>query len=213
MLRSLAAFALGAGGLAAATPRRAEAVTDAGGEEDPLQDLRRRQAVTDARQQIAEVLNRYARANDRVDEEMLLSCFWPDSTHQHGSFKGLSKDFAAFAIKVVGGLINCTHNITNVSIDVVDNHAVSECYFIARHRRKKKPGEGEEDFFLQGRYLDKFENRGGVWKIVHRRGVHDYARVFDPGSALLDSAPAEQLSQRKPNDPLYAMLAELHGQK
>lgn len=212
MLRAMFSLALGVVGIgAASTPRSAGAVAGAEPEEDPLEGITRRQAVTNAREQITEVLYRYARGNDRADEAAIRSCFHPDSTHQHGSFKGLSSDFVPFAMKIITGLKTCTHMITNVSIDVVGDRAVSECYFLAHHRRRKKDAEGEEDFFLKGRYLDKFEKRDGLWKIVHRRGLHDFARVFDPASTLLDAAPPDQLSARKPDDPLYAMLAELHA--
>jgi len=167
--------------------------------------------VMDARAQITEVVHRYARANDRVDEALFRSCFWPDSTHQHGSFKGKSQDFATRAIGIVSKLRTCSHLITNVSIELVGDKAVSECYFLAHHRRTKKSGEGEEDWFLKGRYLDRFEKRDGVWKIAHRRGLHDFARTFDPADTSLDAAPAEQLSVHSTDDPLYAMLADLHA--
>ncbi len=88
---------------------------------------------------------------------------------------------------------------------------MSECYFLAHHRRTKKSAEGEEDWFLKGRYLDRFEKRDGVWKIAHRRGLHDFARTFDPADTSLDAAPAEQLSVHSTSDPLYAMLADLHS--
>jgi hypothetical protein len=69
------------------------------------------------------------------------------------------------------------------------------------------------DWFLKGRYLDRFEKREGSWKIAHRMGVSDFARTFVPSDTSLDNAPADQLSARKPADPLYTMLAELASAK
>ncbi|MFO1427764.1 MAG: nuclear transport factor 2 family protein [Steroidobacteraceae bacterium] len=206
-LRSMLALPLGVLGAAAVlrSPPAAARTT----RPDELAALRTRLDDLEARAQITQVLHRYARGNDRVDEDALRSCFWPESTHQHGAFKGKSQDFVGFAFKVVSNLKNCSHIITNVSIDVAGGHAVSECYFLAHHRRGKAGGTGEEDYFLKGRYLDRFERRDGVWKIIHRRGVHDFSRLFDPADTSLDAKPAEQLSARKPDDPLYAMLAEL----
>jgi hypothetical protein len=167
--------------------------------------------VTDARQQITEVLHRYARGWDRLDEAALRSCFHSDSTHQHGSFKGQSQDFVTAGLKVVSKLKSCSHLITNVSIELAGDKAVSECYFLSHHRRAKKTGEGEEDWFLKGRYVDHFEKRGDLWKIAHRRGLHDFSRTFDPADNSLDSIPAEQLSVHGTDDPLYAMLADLRA--
>jgi SnoaL-like protein len=167
--------------------------------------------LTDARRQITEVVHNYARANDRVDEALFRSCFWPESTHQHGAFKGKSSDFVTRAIGIVSKLRTCSHLITNVSIEVAADKAVCECCFLAHHRRTKKSGEGEEDFFIKGRYLDRFEKRDGVWKIIHRRGLSDFVRVFDPADTSLDAAPPEQLSIHSTEDPIYGMLADLHA--
>lgn len=208
LLRSLVALPIAT---AAATPALAE-THDRESDRELLQRLVAAQRETDARQQITDVLFRYARGWDRRDGDAILSCFFPDSTHQHGGFKGLSHDFVNVALKATTQVKSMNHLITNVSIALADERAVSECYFFAHHRRPVKDVAGaEEDWFLKGRYLDKFENRDGVWKIVHRRGLHDYARTFRPADTSLDAAPADQLSQHKPDDPLYAMLAELHA--
>jgi hypothetical protein len=205
-LRTLLAIPLGLAAAAGVAPARAAS----GSTQKQLDALTDRQDVTEARQQITDVLFRYARGWDRLDEDALRSCFHSDSTHQHGAFKGLSADFITGGLKIVRTLKSCTHMITNVSIDVVGTKAVSECYFLSHHRRNKKTGPGEEDWFLKGRYLDRFEQRAGAWKIAHRRGLHDFSRTFDPADTSLDAAPVEQLSLHSTQDPLYAMLAELH---
>ena len=187
------------------------AQTDVAALQDAVQRLTAQAELTEARRQITEVVHGYARANDRVDETLLRSCFWPESTHQHGSFKGKSSDFATLALGIVSKLKGCSHLITNVSIEVAGNKAVSECYFLAHHRRVKKTGDGDEDFFIKGRYLDRFEQRNGQWKIIQRRGLSDFARVFDPANSSLDAAPPEQLSLHSTDDPLYALLTDLHA--
>jgi hypothetical protein len=211
-LRALMTLPVALLGVAAATRAAAAPPKSAApSHQDALTRLTAQAEIMDARTQITEVLHDYARANDRVDEALMRSCFWPDSTHQHGSFKGKSQDFVTFAIAIVGKLKNCSHFITNVSIDTAGEKAVSECYLLAHHRRAKKTGDGEEDWFLGGRYLDRFEKRDGTWKIAHRRGLHDFARTFDPADTSLDALPEEQLSVHSTADPLYAMLAELHA--
>lgn len=166
-------------------------------------------AVLLAKQEITEVLFRYCRGCDRADEDALRSCFHPDSLHFHGGFEGRSADFIDFAMQVVRPLKSSTHMVTNVMIEVTDSHAVSECHFLAHHRRVKEGGPGEEDMFLKGRYLDRFERRDGAWGIVSRTGLHDFERVLDPADRSLAHAPASELGRKKPEDPLYALLASL----
>ena len=162
-----------------------------------------------AKQAITEVLYRYARGCDRADEEALRSCFHPDSVHFHGGFKGLSSDFIDLAMGIVRPLKSSTHMISNVMIDLDGDRAVSECHFLAHHRRLKADGAGGEDYFLKGRYLDRLERRAGAWKIVSRTGLHDFERALEPADRTLADSPPDQLGQKKPYDPLYAMLADL----
>jgi len=158
-----------------------------------------------SRAAIEEVLVAYARGNDRLDGDLLRSCFWPESTHHHGGFQGKSIDFVNFAIKKVADLKYTAHHISNVSIEVDGDRAFSECYYFAHHRRPKTDGSGEEDAFFEGRYLDDFERRAGVWKIIRRRGLSDYSPPAIPAPDTYDKWPAGQHSLRYPDDDYYAM--------
>lgn len=158
-----------------------------------------------SRADITEVLHAYARANDRLDEALLRSCFWPESTHKHGRFDGKSSDFIGFALKILGTVKYTAHHISNVSITVEGDRALTECYYFAHHRRDRKEG-GEEDAFFEGRYLDDFERRNGVWKIINRRGLADFSPPATPAATPYAEWPAGQHSLRYPDDDYYAML-------
>jgi hypothetical protein len=164
-----------------------------------------------AKQEITEVLFRYCRGCDRADEEALRSCFHPDAVHFHGGFKGRSADFIESAMTIVRPLKSSTHMVSNVMIEVNGDRAVSECHFLAHHRRAREGAAGEEDMFLKGRYLDRFERRDGAWRIANRTGLHDFERILDPADRTLEDAPADQLGRKKPDDPIYAMLASLRA--
>jgi hypothetical protein len=133
-----------------------------------------------SRAEIEEVLLDYARGNDHADEELIRSCFWPESTHKHGGFDGTSTKFVDFAMKILPKLKYCKHHISNVSIRVKGDKAFSECYYAAHHQRDVKDGTGEEDIFFEGRYIDLLERRGGVWKIIRRRGMSDWTSAPKP---------------------------------
>jgi hypothetical protein len=172
-------------------------------------DMATRLDELEARQQITDVLHLYARGWDRLDESLLRSCFHADSLHQHGGFKGLSQDFITKAFPMVAKVKNTTHAISNATIELAGSKAVSECYFAAHHRRMNSDNSDEEDYFLSGRYVDKFEKRDGVWKIAARRGLNTLERILPRADKTMASAAPESLSQRKPDDPLYALLEEL----
>lgn len=153
---------------------------------------------------IGAVLLDYARGNDRVDETLLRSCFWPESRHRHGRFDGMSSDFVAFALKILKGVKFTAHHISNVSVEVDGDRAFSECYYLAHHRRDAAAGGGEEDAFFEGRYLDRFARRQGVWKIIERRGLSDFSTVV-PAASPQSSWPVGQRSERHPDDDYYAL--------
>lgn len=164
-----------------------------------------------SRAQISEVLMAYARGNDRVDEALLKSCFWSESTHKHGKFEGKSSDFINFALKILATVKYTAHHISNVSIGINGHRAFSECYYFAHHRRDRKEGGGEEDAFFEGRYLDDFERRDGTWKIIRRRGLSDYSPPATPAQTAFADWPAGQHSLRYPEDDYYAMMSKFRA--
>jgi hypothetical protein len=163
-----------------------------------------------AKQAITEVLYTYARGWDRLDEEALRSCFHPDSRHQHAGFEGLSADFIRFGLDVCQGVKSMTHLITNPLIVIKGDVAISECHYLAHHRRDRTDAEsGEEDMFIKGRYIDRFEQRNGDWKIAFRSAFFDFERIVPPADKNLAGLPDIQVGHYKPKDALYAMLESI----
>lgn len=153
---------------------------------------------------VQEVLLSYSRGNDLQNEEMLRNCFWPESEHKHGRFEGKSQDFVGFAMKILTTLHYCSHHISNISIQIKGDRAFSECYYLAHHRRDAKTG-GEEDAYMEGRYLDIMERRSGVWKIIRRHGISDYSSPPVPATTPYAQWPAGH-TLRDGNDAYYMML-------
>ena len=197
---ALAVAALATGLAAMATPAFA-------GSKSRKKDLAKAVDALETRAAVEEVLLDYARGNDHADEAMIRSCFWPESKHKHGGYEGTSMGFVDFAMKIIARLKYCKHHISNVSVQVDGDRAFSECYYFAHHRRDTKDGTGEEDAFFEGRYIDIFERRDGVWKIIHRRGMSDWNSPVYPAESPYDSLPAGSHSLRSKDDPYYTMLA------
>lgn len=171
-------------------------------------DTRALQGLLD-KQAIAEVLYRYARACDRADEALLRSCFHPDATNRHGRFDGSAADFCTFAMKIVHSNKREKHTMSNVMVELDGDVAISECHYVAYHRRVDRETGAEEDYLNGGRFIDRFERRGGEWRIAARVGLVDYER-FDPVTERGFSQLADaQTGRHAPEDDLYRLMPSL----
>ena len=177
------------------------------------------------KQEIYEVVARYARAIDRMDETMLRSVFHDGSEHNH-FYIGLSSaperpatgddpgDFVRFAMALLGGYKRTHHQLGNTLIELIDEGcATAETYFTAFHRMRAKDDplcgpdayETEMDFLVGGRYLDVFRCVDGVWKIASRTGMTDWTRLEAPCAKSLDGIDQSTLGQRYPDDLVYQL--------
>ena len=139
------------------------------------------------KQQIHEVMMRYCRAVDRMDEELLRSVYHPDATDNHGLFNGKAADFVPWCMKQLREAYTATqHVVANELIEVHGDHAYCEFYFVAYHRYERK-GEPRH-MTAGGRYVDRFERRNGDWRIAERTVVVDWQRVdrvHEPDASML----------------------------
>ena len=139
------------------------------------------------KQQIHDVMMRYCRAVDRVDEELLRSVYHPDAIDNHGLFNGAAADFVPWCINQLRQAYTATqHFIGNELIEVEGDQAWCEFYFVAYHRyeRNNEP----RHMTAGGRYVDRWERRGGEWRIAERTVVVDWQRVdrvHEPDASML----------------------------
>lgn len=168
-----------------------------------LQDLLDREAIRDC-------LHRYCRGIDRMDEACLRSVYWPDGTDRHGPYQGSASGFVEWALDKLKDAPRGVHMLSNILIDLRGDVAGVESYFHALQADTDGQGQPRESM-LVGRYIDRFEKRGGEWRIARRTVVYDWIRQ-QPMSADSD---AQRFGVRQPNggrqpqDPLYEMLAGL----
>ncbi len=150
-----------------------------------------------AKQEINEVLMRYARGVDRADRDLLKSCYHADAVEEHGSaYSGSAHVYIEGAVERIRAMGTMCHYICNVSIDLDDDIAYVEAYVLTFARFEK---EGKEyDTLTGGRLCDRFERRDGEWKISHRKMAFDWNRDM----------PAQQgwcLGLFDPEDPKMVM--------
>ena len=179
------------------------------------------------KQAITEVVTRYARAIDRLDEQLLRSVFHTGATHNH-FYEGPSSDpdrsatdedpgdFVRYAFQVLSTFHRTHHQLGNTLIEFDSaTKARVETYFTAFHRMRRMGDplaspdafETEMDFFVAGRYLDQFELRDDTWKIIHRTGMTDWIRLEAPFSKGMVGMDPNTVGQRAPDDLIYRFPA------
>ena len=147
---------------------------------------------------IRRVIYQYSRALDRCDLDLLKDVYWPDATHEHGSFNGNAHEFADYAVPAIRKkFLRTLHSIANIHVDVQGDFGDSESYVTAYHMisgdpevvrsifgeeyldRHKNSGAATHDFIYLGRYIDRFECRPGEWRIKRRVLTWSMRRIVE----------------------------------
>lgn len=158
------------------------------------------------REQIRECIYRYARGVDRIDEELLRSAYWPDAMAHQLDFSGTRDEFVAWAIPSLRSMESSMHQVGNILIELRGNAAVSESYFHGLHAYAVQGVVRET--VMGGRYLDRFEKRGGEWRILERHVVSDWFRDY-PDASDWSAGPFGMRAirgGRQPDDKSYALF-------
>ncbi|WP_181779486.1 nuclear transport factor 2 family protein [Pseudonocardia pini] len=122
-----------------------------------------------AEAEIRAVSNRFARGCDRLDLELVRSCFFADAIDDHGMYVGDVDGLIAFLEQVLTPEIATTHFLGQQEYEFVSpDVAYVESLVIARHRQPPRQGHGLRDAIAFGQYSDRFERRAGEWRIAHR---------------------------------------------
>ena len=87
------------------------------------------------------------------------------------------------------------------NIDLQGDEAFGEVYYQAFHRIRNEAGE-DRDLFISGRYVDRYERRGGTWKIAYRSELVDWVREEAAADGWFEGSKMI-VGARKPDDPLY----------
>ncbi len=154
-----------------------------------------------AREEIRDVLFRYARGIDRLDVDLVRSCYHDDAHDDHGAFRGDLEGFLAWVGDVLTYFDSTMHFLGNQLIEVDGAVAHAESYCVAYHRRGAHDGEEPYDLVTALRYVDRLERRGDQWRIADRVCVFDWSRR-DPvvGEWAMDGAVR---GRRGPDDPVW----------
>ena len=129
-----------------------------------------------AREEITDVVKRLARGTDRLDEELIASCYHPDGFDDHNVFRGDGAAFARWVVETLPHFDATMHFVGTPLIDVDGDRARADTYCVAHHLTPTS------DMVLGLRYVDRFERRSGGWRIARRVCAFDwtYTIPIDP---------------------------------
>lgn len=153
-----------------------------------------------AREQIRAALARYARGVDRLDLALALSAFHPGALDHHGGTVGDPVETFPVIFERLRAHVAGSHVLGQSSTTFLDvGTAAVETYALGFHR--VAGAGGLVDLQLGLRYVDRFEERHGAWRIAERHVVEDWRRA-DPVPA--DTAPGSfEAGRRDRGDRSY----------
>jgi hypothetical protein len=128
------------------------------------------------RDKIRECIIRLARGEDRRDAQLISASYWPDSTSDYGVFKGTFAEYLAWVVPGSPAIPVTQHLLGQIMIDLDGDRAATETQVVSYHRINM--GTEERDTIVGGRYLDRFEKRGGDWRIAYRMMLYDWYQDF-----------------------------------
>ncbi|WP_419919468.1 nuclear transport factor 2 family protein [Candidatus Poriferisocius sp.] len=161
-----------------------------------------------AKQDITDLLHRYCRGVDRLDMELVRSCYHPDATDSHGTFHGSVEEYLEWSERLLRRYTATLHTLSNILIEIGPiagtgeapvRWARSEAYGVAYHRTGG--GEPELNLTVGFRFIDDLSSRdGGPWLIQRRVATTEW--VHEQQYRPVD--PRFRQGRRDRSDPLYS---------
>lgn len=166
------------------------------------------------REAIRDVLAAYAHAIDRRRWEMMERLFHTDATFRFGLVQGDWRSFVDQARAIIDPCLATQHQLGQTLFGFEgDSLCHTETYMTAMHTIP--PGYPMTAAFpdkgviysgiVAGRYVDRFEKRGGVWRIAKRVVVMDW-NLNQPSTEIRSEGMFRTLQvngSRDRQDPIY----------
>lgn len=147
------------------------------------------------------LLHAYGRTVDWQDEAGLAQLFWPDASIDLGFFKGNAAEAVAFLMANAATSERRFHATSNTLFDITSDQALADSCCITHAVSAGENGQHDWQVFF-GRYLDRFERRGGEWRFAERRFLLNFHHTGrDAESPLLAAVP--RAAQLDPENSLF----------
>ncbi len=145
---------------------------------------------------------RYCRGIDRMDPDLVRSCYHPDATDWHGSFRGGVEEYLVWVWHLLERYSMTMHYVANQLVEPCgEGRARCESYGVAVHRTEG--GEARGNLTTGFRFVDDFERRSGEWRVLRRVATTEWSRVDRDEDRW--AWPASFVTgARDRSDPVYA---------
>lgn len=149
--------------------------------------------------EIRAVLGRYARGVDRLDMELVRSCYFADAAEDRGRYVGGVDGFIEWLRGMLVAFESTWHQQAAPLIELEGDVAWVETYCMALHRLAPDEHGQRRARLIPSRYCDRFERREGRWLIARRVAVYEDAFAVAPDPSFQSAAR----SRRDRQDPAY----------
>ncbi len=154
------------------------------------------------RQDILDCLTRFSRAMDRFDRDLFLSAFHSDAVIAAGPFVGPPEALCDWSFELhAQGQVATHHNLLNHSCDIDGDVAHAETYYLFVGRNRDA-----SNWIAGGRYIDRLERRGGIWKIALRTNAIEWSGLVPTTPIPFADVPGIErngVPSRDRDDPSY----------
>ncbi len=157
------------------------------------------------RKAIGDVVARYARTLDWLDDDGQASCYWPDAELDYGFYKGPAAEFLPVVMATERASDRRWHMLGGLIVKFASaDAAMSECYGIFAGATRQDDGSLAGHLY-GGRYLDEWQKRAGEWRISKRLYILDWRQRLEdqPEFAPDPALPLPTLKIDASGHPLY----------
>lgn len=174
----------------------------------------------ECREAIRDVIAAYAHAIDRRRWDMMPRLFHVDATFGFGPVQGNWEQFVEQAQAIINPCLATQHQLGQVQFGFEGGGIChTETYFTAMHTIP--PGYPETDVFpdkgkvysavIAGRYVDRFEQRNGEWRIARRTGLYDWREFREAEGVDLSELPEGMAGFHDDRDPSTPVVTRWRG--
>lgn len=149
------------------------------------------------------LVNAYGHGIDRRDYALVASLYHDDAIDDHSPyFCGPATDYVAWLPTMLATWRATAHVMLN-AVFAIDGDLAEG---VTTARAWHLTADGTREFIAWGRYADRYEKRGGVWRFAHRFFILDATEERDAQGGDAFGTEGVETGRAGADDPVYRRL-------